>query len=556
MMSDTASLPLDIPPTPRPKPKPVPPPPPPTPNMLKIYQQYDVPKEDWGLPSGRIIAFAHTLTVPAGKFVGRPLRLREFQFDFIRDIYNPRHANGLRKRRQAILSVGRRAGKTLLAAVLVLVHLVGPCARRNSTIASAATTRKQAGILHRLCAAMVRASPVLRQRVKVIDTTKSLVRIEDLSYYNALSAEAGSSLGEGYDFVVYDELAQAINDALYNALQTSLGSQIEPLMVVISTQAPANDHLLSELIDYGKKVQQGVVQDDSFTLHLFAADEGCLLTDRGQWLKANPTLGDYRDLGEFEKMIERAMQVPSLEASVRNLYLNQRVASTAPFLTANVWATGNDLVNETLLYDGRPVYAGLDLSARTDLTACCFAVEDDEGNVHLFPRIWTPADTLDARAMVDRAPYRVWADQGFMIPVPGPTVDYDFVVRDVVELASKMQLAKMAFDRWRVDVFKQSLARLGAAIPLMAHGQGFKDMAPAIDMFEQLAIAGKLRHAQHPVLRWAISNAIIDRDAAGNRKLAKNRSFGRIDPAVAAVMAVAACKLQTDPVVDLMTAIV
>jgi phage terminase large subunit-like protein len=97
---------------------------------------------------------------------------------------------------------------------------------------------------------------------------------------------------------------------------------------------------------------------------------------------------------------------------------------------------------------------------------------------------------------------------------------------------------------------------MGAAIPLMAHGQGYKDMAPAIDMFEQLAIGGKLRHGQHPVLRWAISNGIIDRDAAGNRKLAKNRSFGRIDPAVAAVMAVAACKLQTDPVVDLMTAIV
>jgi phage terminase large subunit-like protein len=78
-------------------------------------------------------------------------------------------------------------------------------------------------------------------------------------------------------------------------------------------------------------------------------------------------------------------------------------------------------------------------------------------------------------------------------------------------------------------------------------------MSPAIDMFEQLAIEGRLRHGGHPVLRWAVSNAIVERDAAGNRKLNKAKSFGRIDPAVAAVMAVAAMKLQTEAPLDVAT---
>jgi len=67
---------------------------------------------------------------------------------------------------------------------------------------------------------------------------------------------------------------------------------------------------------------------------------------------------------------------------------------------------------------------------------------------------------------------------------------------------------------------------------------------------------GRLRHGNHAVLRWAISNAIVERDAAANRKLTKSKSFGRIDPAVAAVMAVAAMKLQTENPIDVSAMIV
>jgi len=525
-----------------------------TPEQKLWLQRHEVPEQDWDQPSGRVILFAHMLMVPAGRHIGKPLRLRDFQLEFIRDGYNLRDRHGLRKRRQAIMSVGRRAGKTLLAALLVLVHLAGPAARQNSVIVSAATTRKQAGIVYRLCAQMVRASPLLRTRLKLIESTKSIVRIEDLSHYVALSAEAGGAMGEGIDFCVYDELAQTSNSALYDALQTSLGSQVEPLMVVISTQAPSSAHILSELIDYGLKIRAGEFEDDSFTVHLFAADDGCDLLDREQWKKANPTLGDYRSLEEFESTMARAVRVPSLEASVRNLYLNTRTQATAPFLTANTWALGNAPIDESLFYSGRPVFAGLDLSARTDLSALVLAVVDDEGAIHLMPRIFTPDDTLDDRALTDRAPYRAWADRNFLIPVPGTAIDYDWVAQDVGDQASKMPLQRIAYDRWRIDVFKLSMKRLGLdMIELMPFGQGFKDMAPAVDTFEEMALAGKLRHGQHPVLRWAVSNSVIDRDPAGNRKLTKMKSFGRIDPAVAAIMAVAAMKLTTTEPVDVAT---
>jgi len=520
-----------------------------------LYRRLDVPRRDWGLPSGQIIAFAHALTVPVGKYVGEELRLRAWQIEFIRDVYNPRFADGRRRRRQAIYSIARRGGKTLLAAVIILCHLVGPVRRQNSTLVSAATTRSQASIVYRLAAQMVKMNPTLNARIKILDTTKHMIAREDGSTYKAIAAEAGSQFGEGLDLVVYDELAQAKSAALYNTLMTSLGSQVEPLMMIISTQAPADDHILSELIDYGLKIRAGELVDEAFTVHLYAAAPGCDLLDEREWYKANPALGDYRDLTEFRETMGRAVQVPALEASVRNLYLNQRVQATAPFLTASIWQRGDGPVDPTLLTDGRSVYGGLDLSQRTDLSALVLAAEDDEGNVHLFPRIWTPGDTLDERALRDRAPYRSWADRGFLIPVPGAVLDYDFLAADAGELSRTISIGRIAYDRWRIDVFRQAIERLGLRLDLMEFGQGFRDMSPAIEIFEQLAIEGRIRHGGNPVMRWAVSNAIVERDAAANRKLTKAKSYGRIDPAIAAIMAVAAMKLKTEAELDISTVI-
>ena len=225
-----------------------------------LYSELGVPREDWGRASGAVIAFAHNLFVPAGPHVNRALRLKPFQIEFLRDVYNRRDSKGRLETSQAVLSIARRNGKTLLAAVIMLAHLAGPFKKPNASLVSAATTREQASLVFRFVRDMVRVNKTLRARLKVIDSTKRIVHREDGSVYRAISAEAGGQFGMGLDLVVYDELAQATNRSLYDALMTSLGSQTEPLMLVISTQAPSNDHLLSELIDYGEKVNRGVLQ--------------------------------------------------------------------------------------------------------------------------------------------------------------------------------------------------------------------------------------------------------------------------------------------------------
>jgi hypothetical protein len=80
-------------------------------------------------------------------------------------------------------------------------------------------------------------------------------------------------------------------------------------------------------------------------------------------------------------------------------------------------------------------------------------------------------------------------------------------------------IQRLGFDRWRIEDLQRELSAIGCNIDLVSVGQGFKDMAPAVDFFERLAVEGKLRHGGHPVLAMAAANAKVELDAAGNRKI-------------------------------------
>jgi phage terminase large subunit-like protein len=63
-------------------------------------------------------------------------------------------------------------------------------------------------------------------------------------------------------------------------------------------------------------------------------------------------------------------------------------------------------------------------------------------------------------------------------------------------------------------------------------------MSPRLESFESAALEHKLRHGAHPLLTMAAANAIRVKDPAGSSKLDKAKSSQRIDPLIAAVMAV------------------
>jgi phage terminase large subunit-like protein len=153
---------------------------------------------------------------------------------------------------------------------------------------------------------------------------------------------------------------------------------------------------------------------------------------------------------------------------------------------------------------------------------------------------WTPEATLAARSERDRTPYDVWVRDGWLQATPGVAVDYEVVAKDIQGLTEGMDLREIAFDRHKIKILQRELADLDLDLPLREWGQGFISMGPAIDVTEIEFLNKRVRHGRHPVLTSNAAQAVIVKDAAGNRKLDKSKSTGRIDGMVSLAMAMGA----------------
>ena len=433
-----------------------------------------------------------------------------------------------------------------MIACLALVHLVGPEAIKNGEIYSAATEREQAGVVFRYAAQIVRADPDLLKVLRITDSTKNIACLGNGSFYRAISSEAGSKHGMNPSLVIYDELAQAKDRDLYDALDTAMGARDEPLMIVISTQSNDPLHVLSELIDDGLSSK-----DPTTVVHLYAVPDDLdnpdeAMIDESLWGLANPAMGSFRNLDDLRASAGRALRMPSFESVFRNLYLNQRVNAKAALVSPSEW---KKCQTPTSLVLGERVFMALDLSAVIDLTALV-AVSEKTGD-RVAAWFWKPADHIKDHTKRDNAPYDVWAKQGWIEAVPGRSINYEYVATKIAELKEDYEIISIAFDRWRIDTLVQACEAIGldvwiegqdkeiaGAIRLVPFGQGFKDMAPAIDALEASIVARTFHHNGNPCLTFCFSNAIAISDPAGNRKLDKSKTRFRIDGAVATAMAI------------------
>lgn len=441
--------------------------------------------------------------------------------------------------RRAFLSLARKNGKTALIAALLLAHLVGPEAVQNSQLVSGAMSRDQAALVFNLAAKMVQLSPVLSKIVRIVPSGKRLIGLPLNTEFRALAADGKTAHGLSPVLAILDEVGQVRGSQsdFVDAITTSQGAHANPLLLVISTQAASDADLLSIWLDDAQ-----ASSDPRIVCHLYSAPEGCELDDKAAWRAANPALGLFRSEDDLAEQMKQAKRMPSMENAARNLLLNQRVSTDAPFVSPDVW---KECGAEPEPFDG-PVFGGLDLSARTDLTALVL-IGKVKGVWQVRPYFWTPKTGLEDRARRDRDPYDVWVRQGLMRATPGASVDYDHVAAEIAEIVADLDVRAIAYDRWRMEIFEKALAGVGLTLPLTPWGQGFKDMAPALDALEAELLNGRVAHGLHPVLTMCARNATTVRDPAGSRKLDKSRQTGRIDGMQALAMAMGVANLAEAP---------
>jgi len=499
--------------------------------------------------AGRVLKFIDDFClVPEGTLVGKPIKLDPFQIKFIVDVYDNPHGTS-----RGILSIARKNGKTATIACLVLAHVIGPERQQNSQIVSGALSRDQASLVFSLCEKMLKMQPKFNGLYKSVHSLKRIIGLKANTEYRALAADGGTQQGLSPILTILDEAGQVQGPTspFIEALLTAQGAHEDPLTIIISTQAPSDADFLSLQID--DAVRSG---DPHTVCHLHAADAECDLMDREQWKKANPALGIFRSEKDLEQQLKRASRIPAIESSARNLLLNQRISLESLWLAPAVWKEASGEPDLDVFRESMTVSMGLDLSMRNDLTAAVISAKDDDDVLHLIPFVFAPETGMKERELRDKAPYTAWAASGHLIPVPGATLDYDWVCMWLAMRLEELgiRLAGVHFDRWRIKELQGAAARQNFAqdAEWFEVGQGYVSMSPRIEHFETYLLQGKLRHGSHPLLNMAASNAIVVRDPANNRKIDKSKSTQRIDPIVAAVMSAGGFMVPVD-IVDVTT---
>jgi len=492
-------------------------------------------KADWA------VEFISRLRFTKGEWAGYPFQLQKWQKKFIRELFGRvRPKDGLRQYRTAYLEVPRKNGKTELAAALALFLLVAD-EEPGAEIYSAAADRDQASLVFNAAATMVRSDPVLRQHLRILDSTKRIVCYNTNSFYHAISAEAYSKHGFNAHAVIYDELHVARNRELWDVLQTSMGARRQPLMLAITTAGYDRNSICWEQHEYAEKIIAGMVEDETFLPVIYSADPEEDWTSEKTWKKANPNLGVSVKLEFLRQECKKALEIPAYQNTFRRLYLNQWTTQETRWLDMKKWdACGS----EPVIPEGAPCYLGLDLSSTVDITSASLFCPETGAILNWS---WIPKENMLARERRDRVPFSQWEREGWITATPGNAIDYGFIRRKINDIKAEYPgLQVIGYDPWNATQLAIQLEQEDgmAVIPIR---QGYQTLSPACKELERRVLEGSLCHGGNPVLRWATDNVVIAPDANDNIRPVKNKATERIDPTVSLIIAIAAWQQTEDP---------
>lgn len=489
--------------------------------------------------------FEDVLCLNGGKFEGKPFEVLGWQAFVIGSLFGWKGSDGLRRFRVAYIETAKGSGKSPLAAGIGLYGLTADNEAR-AEIYAAATKIDQAKILFRDAIAMVDWSPQLAGRLAISGSKGkewNLAYNKTSSFFRPISADDGQS-GPRPHMVLLDEIHEHKTGHVVEMMRAGTKSRTQALIFMITNSGTDKRTVCWEYHEYGAQVSAGQLIDDSFFAFICSLDIlDDPFKDEACWTKVNPSLDcGIPGLKYLREQVTQARGMPSKEALVRRVNFCQWTESSSPWISADVWfGCKPELTSDIARYHGRTGVAGLDLSSTQDLTALVIVLDPTEDDpVHrLIPFFWLPGDGLHAKADKDRVPYLAWRDAGHLSALPGRAINKKAVLQRLSELCATFDIREIGYDRWRIEDLMALIADEGHSLPpLKAFGQGFKDMAPAVDEFERLMLDQQIRHDNNPVMTWCMANAVLMSDPAGNRKIAKERATGRVDGAVAAVMAV------------------
>jgi phage terminase large subunit-like protein len=416
---------------------------------------------------------------------------------------------------------------------------------RNKTggkLYSAATAARQARIVLDHAREMLRLAPRVRAKFSLEVRQHSIIGISDPREYLFISREADTVEGIRPECgVVLDEVHVADRDLVAN-LTTAINKTAGGRFVQISTAGMSMDPQDAGHALYRRAVDiltRKTIDERTFAV-VIDADPELEFHAEAALRQANPNLGVSVSLAGLQSAIERARKYPQERASVEVKHLNRYQASGRAFLNRRLWdALARELEFTREALDGWTVFVGVDLSKSRDLTAAVYVAarmrEDEQREYRVFcRRVYLPEKSPTLENLPDA---KLWKEQEWLTLVPGRTVNYAILVRDVKDDCEGVDqsTAEVCVDEWSASQVEASLVEAGFTIVEVK--QTARMLSEPMKELEAAVIDGRIEHDGSPVMAMAVGNLIAASRGPDAIKPDREDEHQKIDPAAAMINA-------------------
>ena len=440
-----------------------------------------------------------------GEHAGEVVKLELFQKAFIQSLFGwLEKTTDNRRFVEYFFEVARKHGKSFLSACIAVYMLVAD-GEDGAEVYSAATKLDQAKIIYNAAKNVIDQSKELSALVK--STREGLYFKMTRSLMKPLPNESKSLDGLNIHFAALDEIHEQKDRNMYDVLRQGMKARRQPLIGCITTSGFRREGLYDNLHDYAVDVAKGNIKDDRMLPVVYKLDDIDEWRNPKMWIKANPGIGTIKSYVQLADDVERAKQDASYLPTllVKDFDMKQSEQSA--------WMPLESIINETVadMEYLKHSYAigGCDLSATTDLTCATLLIrKPNDENVYVLQHYFLPHGRVDKLEFTQskEAPYKLWAEQGWLTINEGASVDYSNVTKWFVRMVTEFDIRPLwiCYDRALSGYWVPEMEEYGFEMEKTAQGpftwsQPMKEMGGA---FTDHVVV----YQNNPILRWCLAN--------------------------------------------------
>lgn len=469
-----------------------------------------------------------------GKEGGKPVILELWEKALLATVFGFIDITGCRKYREAVLIVGKKNGKSLIASAVGLYLLVGDN-EPGPEVYAVATKRDQSKIIWGEAKRMVKKSPALRKRIKPL--VAELNSDFNDGVFKPLASDSDTLDGLNVHGVLMDEVHQwKQGKALYDIMADGTTAREQPLVFITSTAGNIREDIYDQKYEEAERVINGYFdengyKDEHFIAFIYELDSRKEWTDPKCWRKANPGLGTIKSLEQLTAKVKKAQANPAL---VKNLVCKEfNIRETS----SEAWLSFEQLNNTDTfdLAELRPRYGigGADLSSTTDLTAAAviFMVPGDN-HIYTLGMYWLAEELVEQRVREDKIPYDIWIEQGLVRTCPGNKVHAKYVTEWFKEVQNDLDIyiPWVGYDSWSATYWVEEMRGIFGKESMVPVIQGKKTLSSPMQQLGADLESKLINYNNNPVTKWCLANTAIEEDKNGNIQPVKtSKRTKRID---------------------------